>query len=211
MANLYHRNLLTEFEAIDIEQELIDAITYLNKQPIAGLNDALKGSLLSRLEFRRELLSAVRIDEIVNRQRASFWERCLELLPAIQQTTRLGVPMEESFSMKIQRRLASSVPPRPMVNINFEDAYAFLNRLCQHGKEAYRILDYYGGCHLLVCKCCIFHCSNANLGNISADFRLGVPISDPTAFCVHKMLASVSHIQRDESARDHVIQETFVR
>lgn len=152
MANLYHRRLLTDFEATDIEQKLDDAICYLNVQNVT-IQETVKDALVARLEFRKTFLSAVQTDEIPSRERALFWERCMEILPTIKQSTSHGVSVNKSFSVKIQRRLASSVPPRPIVSINFDDAYAFLSRLCQHGKDAYRILDYHGGVNLLVCQC----------------------------------------------------------
>jgi len=151
VANLYHRRLLTDFEAMDIEQKLDDAIYYLNVQD-KKIEKTLKNSLVARLEFRKMFLSAVQTDEIPDRQRILFWERCMEILPIIEQSTSHDVSVSESFSVKIQRRLASSVPPRPIVSISFKDAYAFLGRLCQHGKDAYRILDYHGGVNLLVCQ-----------------------------------------------------------
>lgn len=151
MANLYHRRLLTDFEVMEIEQELDDAISYLNVHNLS-INETLKDALVARLEFRKMFLSAVQTDEIPDRQRPFLWERCMEMLPSIKQSTSHGVSVNESFSVKIQRKLASSVPPRPIVSINFDDAYAFLSRLCQHGKDAYRILEYHGGVNLLVCQ-----------------------------------------------------------
>ena len=149
MANLYHRNLLSDFDVTDIEQRLDDAIYYLNVQNVMTKR-TLKEALVGRLEFRKAFLSAVRTDEIPDGQRIFFWERCMEVLPTIKQSTSHGVPVNECFSVKIQRRLASNVPPRPIVSINFADTYSFLSRLCQHGKDAYRILEYHGGANLLV-------------------------------------------------------------
>jgi len=150
VANLYHRRLLTDFEAKDIDQCLDDAVDYLNVQN-SVVEKILKDALVARLVFRKRFLSAVRTDEVPDRQKIIFWERCMEILPVIKQSTSHGMPVNESFSVKIQRRLASSVPPRPIASINFDDAYAFLSRLCQHGKDAYRILEYHGGADLLVC------------------------------------------------------------
>lgn len=151
MANLYHRKLLSDFDATDILHELDRSITYLKGLGME-LGDPLKDTLIGRLELRKAFLSAVTMDETIDRQKASLWERCSQLLPKIKQTTSHGVPVDHSFSAKIQRRLASSVPPRPIVSIKLDDAYAFLSRLCMNGKEAYRILDYHGGVNLMVCR-----------------------------------------------------------
>lgn len=150
MTNLYNRRLLTEYEAIDIEHVLDDAIAFLEGQAVK-VENTVKDALIGRLQFRKAILSAVSIDVIADRQRATSWTRCMEMLPTIKQSTIHGVPVHKSFSVKIQRRLASSVPPRPIVSISFDDAYTFLCRLCQHAKEAYGVLDYHGGAHLLVC------------------------------------------------------------
>ncbi|KAF7587158.1 hypothetical protein BBP40_007666 [Aspergillus hancockii] len=51
---------------------------------------------------------------------------------------------------KIQRKLASTVPPRPMVKINFEDALAHLKRLCKDAIDLLEVLDYCGPHNLKV-------------------------------------------------------------
>ncbi|KAL6720174.1 N-alpha-acetyltransferase, non-catalitic subunit [Lecanora helva] len=147
VANLYHRKLLTDFESTEIDQNLDDAMNYLKLEQTALGN--VGDALINRLEFRRYLLSAVRVHDLVDSQKASLWDRCIELLPKLKSTTPLGKSVPGSFSMKIQRRLASSVPPRPIVILTFDDAHEQLSRVCQYGKEAYRALDYYGGTHLL--------------------------------------------------------------
>jgi hypothetical protein len=52
--------------------------------------------------------------------------------------------MPEAFSLKIQRKLASTVPPRPMVQIPSDDALAHLERLCQDAIDMQQMLDYRG-------------------------------------------------------------------
>jgi len=154
VANIYSRNLLADFGVVDISKKIDDAISYVEKDSSTSMNKTLKDGLLNRLDLRRTLLYAVQLDGIVNEQRMTVWDRCLELLPILLQTTKLGKPVPESFSIKIQRKLASSVPPRPIISISFDDAFAHLSRLCQNAKDAYRVLDYHGGSHLLVSQCC---------------------------------------------------------
>ena len=151
VANLYHRKLLRDFHEIDINDILSNAILYLNEDAEIPTATLRKG-LLSRLKLRTFLLAAVQVDGIVDPARSHSWERCLELLPTFPETTKLGLPIAKAFSIKTQRRLASSVPPRPIVNISFDEAFAQLTTLCQNGKDAYRILDYNGGPHLMVCN-----------------------------------------------------------
>ncbi len=150
VANLYNRNLFTEFSVADISKKMDDAIAYVEKDSSTSMNETLKAGLRNRLELRQNLLRAVQLNDIVDSQRVTFWERCLELLPTLSQTNKLGKPVLDSFSIKIQRRLASSVPPRPLISISFDDAFAHLSRQCHNAKDAYRVLDYHGGSHLLV-------------------------------------------------------------
>ena len=149
MANLYRRNLLTNFEVTDIEKVINEAMRYLCNEAVIP-DQHLKLALLNRLELRRTLMIAVQLDGIVDPERAIYWEQCLDLLPALMKSHKLSIPVEGSFNIKIQRRLASSVPPRPIVNISFDEAFAFFSRLCQNAKDAYRMLEYHGSSHLLV-------------------------------------------------------------
>lgn len=47
--------------------------------------------------------------------------------------------VQEAFSEKIQRRLASTTPPRPMVELKFEEAMSVLRALWKDCEEAARI------------------------------------------------------------------------
>ena len=150
MASLYHRKLLDGFELGDIFTKIEDAMRYVTEE-IEPMDVSVKDALLNRLRFRKMLLSAVQPDGFVDRQRARLWEGCLELLPILSQTNKLSVSPEGSFSIKIQRKLASSVPPRPIVKISFDEALARLNSICQNGRDAYRIFDSQTGTRLMVC------------------------------------------------------------
>lgn len=130
---------------------LDDAISDASRQR-AWSNNALKDALLNRLELRRGLLAAVTLDDTGNKQIATFWQHCVDLLPTLSSSNKLGVSVESAFSIKIQRGLASSVPPRPIVNVSFKDAFTYLSRLCLNGRDAYQIFEYDGGSHLQVCQ-----------------------------------------------------------
>lgn len=151
MVSLYHRRLLDDFELSDISTKIEDAMAYVTKETDL-MDRPFRDALLSRLELRKMLLSAVQLDGCLDHQRAGLWEGCLEILPVLSQTNKLGVRSENSFSIKIQRKLASSVPPRPIVNISFDEALARLSGICQNGRDAYRILDCHSGTHLMVCS-----------------------------------------------------------
>lgn len=56
-------------------------------------------------------------------------------------THKLGKTVPGSFSTKIQRRLASTVPPRPIVEVDFNDSLHTLKQLCADCEEAARFKD----------------------------------------------------------------------
>ena len=151
MGSLYHRKLLDGFELGDISARIEDAMRYVTGE-IESMDVSVREALLNRLQLRKTLLSAVQPDGFLDRQTARLWEGCLELLPVLSHTNKLGVSSESSFSIKIQRKLASSVPPRPIVKISFSEALARLNSICQNGRDAYRIFDTRTGTRLLVCN-----------------------------------------------------------
>ena len=129
---------------------LDEAIAWLESTP--SIRETPKAALLNRLRFRKAFIVALDFEKgATNAERPSAWQQCCDLLPEVLKTRSLGTTVRESFSAKIQRRLASSVPPRPVVNISFEDAYSFLALLCTHGSEAYNILRYGGPSCTMVC------------------------------------------------------------
>jgi len=56
-------------------------------------------------------------------------------------THQLGKAVPGSFSTKIQRRLASTVPPRPIVEVDFREALEKLKQLCLDCEEATGFTD----------------------------------------------------------------------
>lgn len=141
MTNTYHRNLLTDFPSGEIDQLLESALVWLEAASTIG--EGLRTALQNRLRFRRAFILALDFGQgVTDAVRPCAWRQCIGDLPGIFQTNTLGTAVESAFSKKIQRRLASSVPPRPVVNISFDEAHAFLARLCAHGQEAYGILQY---------------------------------------------------------------------
>ncbi len=56
----------------------------------------------------------------------------------LKTTHQLGQVVPAAFSAKMQRRLASTVPPRPIVELDFQDALAKLQQLCIDCQEATR-------------------------------------------------------------------------
>ena len=149
MLSLYNRNLLSNF-AIEDMLELLNAAQAYIETDLPNLSPTLKHALKIRLEFRVCILLAVDVEKSSERERADDWGRCIALLPDLKETRKCGKPVESSFSAKLQRKLASTVPPRPIVEITFDDAWDLLSRICSCGRDAYFILDYHGGSRLQV-------------------------------------------------------------
>jgi hypothetical protein len=72
----------------------------------------------------------------------AHWMSIPQLVLPVKETHVLGSRVSAAFSPKIQRRLASTVPPKPMVEKNFVDAMMNLERMCQDCREALRIIHF---------------------------------------------------------------------
>ncbi|KAL9040205.1 MAG: hypothetical protein Q9180_002050 [Flavoplaca navasiana] len=148
VSNLYNRNLLTNFETDQIELLLREAMKFTEQQP--KIDEALRRAILARLTLRQQILRAMDFEPILEKDnRIQLWKNCMDLLPEVHQTQSLGTPVKEAFSVKMQRKLTSSVPPRPMVEITFDDAHEFLSNLCRDAADVYHVLDYHGCSNLL--------------------------------------------------------------
>ncbi|KAL8670100.1 MAG: hypothetical protein Q9168_005345 [Polycauliona sp. 1 TL-2023] len=148
VSNLYNRELLSNIETDRIQLLLHEAIRFTEQQP--NLDKALRHAILVRLTLRRHLLKAMELDLNLDKDnRIQLWKDCGDLLPGIHQTQRLGTLVREAFSVKLQRKLTSNVPPRPMVDTTFEEAHAFLAKLCRDAADVYQVLDYHGCSNLL--------------------------------------------------------------
>ena len=149
MTNLYHRDLLTNVDPPAIIDLLNQALEWLESVP--ALEEGCRGALRTRLRVRRAFLSAVDYETCSSSvSRPDLWKECVPLIATIRDTNDLGVSVQSAFSPKIQRRLASSVPPRPIVNIDFKDAYAFFVHTCTSAQEAFAILQCSRPFHIMV-------------------------------------------------------------
>ncbi|KAL8995051.1 MAG: hypothetical protein Q9169_005150 [Polycauliona sp. 2 TL-2023] len=124
VSNLYNRSLLTNIETDRIQVLLYEAIRFTEQEP--QVDEALRRAIWVRLTLRQTILRAMELDLNLDKDnRVQQWKDCADLLPEIYQTQRLGTLVKEAFSVKMQRKLTSSVPPRPMVEITFNDAHTF--------------------------------------------------------------------------------------
>ncbi|KAJ5543567.1 NatC N(alpha)-terminal acetyltransferase Mak10 subunit [Penicillium sp. DV-2018c] len=143
VSQLYNRNLLSAFEKSHFYRLLDQAISWITEE--SGFDQKLKDAIICRLLFRRGFLSALAHDvDVIDTRSTKDFTTCLSQLEPLSETVPLGKPVPGAFSLKIQRKLASTVPPRPMVNISSDDALAHLKRLCQDAIDMQQMLDYTG-------------------------------------------------------------------
>ncbi|KAN0075154.1 Mak10 subunit, NatC N(alpha)-terminal acetyltransferase domain containing protein [Elaphomyces granulatus] len=143
---LFNRSLLSVFDLDHFYPVLDRAVTWLSEQE-GKIDVALQQALVDRLEFRRNFLVALGQDVVVMKEP---FKACLAHVLRIEKSIPLGEPVPDAFSLKIQRRLASTMPPRPMVNISAAAAMDHLRRFCQDAIDTQEILDYNGPYNLRV-------------------------------------------------------------
>ncbi|OCK84597.1 Mak10-domain-containing protein [Lepidopterella palustris CBS 459.81] len=133
----YNRVLFSSVPYDFVLHELEMATQFVETETESLTNAGVKSALLARLDFRRSFLMALSPDYSVQ-DLDRYWPPVSATLPEIETTHDLGRPVHGSFSTKIQRRLASTVPPRPVVELEFKDAFEKLSQLCADCTEAVR-------------------------------------------------------------------------
>lgn len=150
MTQLYHRELLPDVADEGISEMLTQALSWLDSQGDVIQEETI-AALKTRLQFRHLFYDALAIDlDIITDRSTERWEQCIKILPLLTTSQTVGKAVEQAFSVKIQRKLASTVPPRPIVKTSFEDAIQHLTRLCQDGMDIVQSMQYYGSNNLLV-------------------------------------------------------------
>ncbi|KAI3327554.1 Mak10-domain-containing protein [Xylariaceae sp. AK1471] len=144
VTNTYDRSLLYEILTPAIKSLLENALTELR----AMSNDfprEICTALESRLELRIAFLNAIDLSDIENATSQSLklpWTQMRGLIDHIEKQHVLAKPVPEAFSTKLQRRLASTMPPRPMVKLSFEECITHFKRVFQNGNEVIDVLQY---------------------------------------------------------------------
>lgn len=115
------------------------------------ISSEIKEALLHRLRFRASFLKTVeKADSRTSSNLKALWTELMASLPALKSSTELGKAVPSSFSVKLQRKLASTVPPRPIVQVSDEAAFDHLERLCRDGSVVVEVLDYHDSHSLMV-------------------------------------------------------------
>lgn len=101
-------------------------------------------ALQDRLHLRHTFLTA--IDHVQYRTNPDLikrpWQDAAALAGSIGRSHSLAKPVPKACSAKLQRRLASTMPPRPIVELGFDDALGHLKRLFNDGVEVIDVLRY---------------------------------------------------------------------
>jgi hypothetical protein len=133
-----------------IQHLLSDTIELLSKSQ--EISPEIQKALVCRLHFRAMFLGTVEnADSRTSMDIKVLWADLLDLIPNIKSSIKLGKPVPASFSVKLQRKLASTVPPRPIVQVSQEAAFDHLERLCRDGSAVAEVLKYYESHSLIVC------------------------------------------------------------
>ncbi|CAK7211648.1 N-alpha-acetyltransferase, non-catalitic subunit [Sporothrix eucalyptigena] len=141
--NTYHLSLLNEVSRDEIRQVLQEAREAI-VDTTHGWADNVCLALEARLDFRETFLTAMELAEL-RIQPDSLkvpWTQMATAIKNIQSSHDLGIAVPAAFNTKMQGLLASTMPPRPIVQPSFEEAIQNWSRLCVDGAEAVDILRY---------------------------------------------------------------------
>ena len=116
-----------------------------------GLNPPLYDALKARLDVRYFLLSMLQNCSVGTPTNTISIEQIISLVNSVEKTSDLGQAAPgEAFTLKMQRRLASSVPPRPMIVTPKNDAFLFFKQLITDSTRAFEVLKITCSVDLLV-------------------------------------------------------------
>jgi len=143
VTNTYSRTLLETIDGEAIRKIIRDERASLSS--LAGeVSDDLIAAFDTRLLLRDAFLEIIEVsqtqyDPDVIR---SSWKAALEIVARLKSSHALGKAVPEASSDKLQRKLASTMPPRPIVHLPFDDAVGKLKLLFEDGLEVIDVLNY---------------------------------------------------------------------
>lgn len=138
--HLYGRDLLPDISRLEIQKYIQSASQWVEEQRKVNVNHIVWTGIRDRLNFRGLILGTMNMEEPPSIS-TKDWDSVSSYVPIMKKTHPLGKSVIDSFSPKIQRRLASTVPPRPIVELSFDDASIKLEALCRDCREAVRIIN----------------------------------------------------------------------
>ncbi|KAI2615163.1 Mak10-domain-containing protein [Hypoxylon sp. NC1633] len=144
VTNTYDRYLLFDIPVQPINNFLRKARSDLRDLSNDVPKD-ISAALDLRLELRIAFLRAIDLSELRKANPDSLktpWIQMSGLLEDIKKQHFLGKPVAEAFSTKLQRQLASTMPPRPIVQPSFDECYNHFKQLIQDGIDIMDVLKY---------------------------------------------------------------------
>ena len=129
VTHLFGRELLPKLGATEASSILDEALHLVAE---ADLSNDIHEALIVRLEFRQRYLKTL-VDE------GNHWSDLIDDLDTIKTSHRLATPVPDAFSEKVQRRLATSTPPRPMLHISWDVACSNWKGLFEDIVAAHRL------------------------------------------------------------------------
>ncbi|TGJ85470.1 hypothetical protein E0Z10_g3285 [Xylaria hypoxylon] len=144
VTNTYERDFLAHTPVLAVKGLLQTALTEI-RAPKEGFPQEICAALESRLELRIAFLEASDLSTMrddTSELPKLPWTRMRHLIDSIENQHALGKPVPEAFSTKLQRRLASTMPPRAMVSLSFDECITHFKRFFQNGNEVIDVLQY---------------------------------------------------------------------
>jgi len=132
------------FDDVDVSEfiKLLSAASKIVEAEIGKESSQYLEAIKARLKFRLKFLEIVSNTRSSKMVRRSALENCLNLLSTITATMSLGKEIPQAFSTRIQRKLSTQVPPRPMVSIDLNETATSLKTLLTNLLEIEGIYDY---------------------------------------------------------------------
>ncbi|PWW74816.1 Mak10-domain-containing protein [Tuber magnatum] len=149
VTQVYGVNLLEEVKSEEIVALLEGALSWLegtgNSYP-----EEIRDAFRYRLLLRKSLVLVFSSESKEwSPEATDLWDTSLEHVKRVEETSGVGRAVPAAFSISVQRKLASQVPPRAMVNYPFKDAISDLKKFCVEGKDILKILNFEGSTNLV--------------------------------------------------------------
>ena len=118
-----------------------------------SLPEAVVNALEARLDLRLKFLGGMIASQDTNNVNSikTAWSDANSALQRLRGCLQVATTqVEEAFDARIQQKLASTMPPRPIVNLSMDDALGHLGRLFADNLQATDVVEYSGPEPLLV-------------------------------------------------------------
>lgn len=133
---LFNRDLLHRFAGEDISEIGAATIAALEE---SNIDNNVKQAIHVRLDFRMDVLEMLMHHADGRTPPKSLFSFLHEYLTEQQKTQSFGKPVEGAFSTKLQRRLASTVPPRPMVTVSMDEVWSFWTQMLNDCENVFSV------------------------------------------------------------------------